>query len=86
MSSTKTQKPAGKQGRSAIADVVAREYTIHLHKRLHGVSFKKRAPKAIKEIKAFAFQSMVRTPPLKTSTLPRAVHSTLHSRRQSEAG
>jgi large subunit ribosomal protein L31e len=59
--SSKTQKPAGKQGRSAIADVVAREYTIHLHKRLHGVSFKKRAPKAIKEIKAFAFQSMVGT-------------------------
>ncbi|OIW25902.1 putative 60S ribosomal protein L31 [Coniochaeta ligniaria NRRL 30616] len=56
--SSKTQKPAGKQGRSAIADVVAREYTIHLHKRLHGVTFKKRAPKAIKEIKAFAFQSM----------------------------
>jgi ribosomal protein L31E len=27
---------------------------------LHGVSFKKRAPKAIKEIKAFAFKSMVR--------------------------
>ncbi|KAK0731317.1 ribosomal protein L31e-domain-containing protein [Lasiosphaeris hirsuta] len=56
MSSTK--KPAGKTQRSAIADVVAREYTIHLHKRLHGVSFKKRAPKAIKEIKAFAFKSM----------------------------
>ena len=27
---------------------------------LHGVTFKKRAPKAIKEIKAFATQSMVR--------------------------
>jgi hypothetical protein len=27
---------------------------------LHGVSFKKRAPKAIKEIKAFALQAMVR--------------------------
>ncbi|KJK79504.1 hypothetical protein H634G_05096 [Metarhizium anisopliae BRIP 53293] len=44
--------------RSAIADVVAREYTIHLHKRLHGVTFKKRAPRAIKEIKAFATQAM----------------------------
>ena len=32
---TKTKKPAsGKAGRSAIADVVAREYTIHLHKRV----------------------------------------------------
>jgi large subunit ribosomal protein L31e len=28
------KKPAGKQQRSAIADVVAREYTIHLHKRV----------------------------------------------------
>lgn len=53
--------PTGKKaGRSAIADVVAREYTIHLHKRLHGVTFKKRAPRAIKEIKEFAFKSMVR--------------------------
>ncbi|KAA8574955.1 hypothetical protein EYC84_004185 [Monilinia fructicola] len=57
--STSTKKPAGKTQRSAIADVVAREYTIHLHKRLHGVSFKKRAPRAIKEIKAFATLSMV---------------------------
>ncbi|KAI9047652.1 hypothetical protein LZ554_008363 [Drepanopeziza brunnea f. sp. 'monogermtubi'] len=56
--STKTKKPAGKTQRSAIADVVAREYTIHLHKRLHGVTFKKRAPRAIKEIKAFATESM----------------------------
>ncbi|KAG0160903.1 hypothetical protein PDIDSM_8435 [Penicillium digitatum] len=44
--------------RSAIADVVSREYTINLHKRCHGVSFKKRAPKAIKEIRAFAEQAM----------------------------
>ncbi len=83
-------KPAGKQ-RSAIADVVAREYTIHLHKRvrnaipsvvepaksrqterqdstnqsglqLHGVTFKKRAPRAVKEIKKFAQLAMVRCP------------------------
>ncbi|GJN70517.1 ribosomal protein L31e [Purpureocillium lilacinum] len=57
-STTKGKKPAGKPQRSAIADVVAREYTIHMHKRLHGVSFKKRAPRAIKEIKAFATQAM----------------------------
>ncbi|KAL7268168.1 60S ribosomal protein L31B [Rhizina undulata] len=49
---------APKAGRSALQDVVTREYTIHLHKRVHGVSFKKRAPKAIKEIKAFAHQAM----------------------------
>ncbi|KAG5440617.1 hypothetical protein PCK2_000327 [Pneumocystis canis] len=40
--------------RSAIADVVTRDYTIHLHKRVHGCSFKKRAPYAIKCIRQFA--------------------------------
>ncbi|KAH0489251.1 hypothetical protein TgHK011_009690 [Trichoderma gracile] len=50
-----SKKPAQ---RSAIADVVAREYTIHMHKRLHGVTFKKRAPRAIKEIKSFATKAM----------------------------
>ncbi|GAM82845.1 hypothetical protein ANO11243_008310 [Dothideomycetidae sp. 11243] len=57
-STTKTNKKSGKTGRSAIADVVAREYTIHLHKRVHGVTFKKRAPRAIKEIRAFATKAM----------------------------
>ncbi|KAF7845995.1 hypothetical protein BT93_L5682 [Corymbia citriodora subsp. variegata] len=48
----------GKKSRSAISDVVAREYTIHLHKRVHGIAFKKRAPRAIKEIKKFATIAM----------------------------
>ncbi|CEP61613.1 60S ribosomal protein eL31 LALA0_S03e06854g [Lachancea lanzarotensis] len=39
---------------AGLKDTVTREYTINLHKRLHGVSFKKRAPKAVKEIKKFA--------------------------------
>ncbi len=39
-------------------DVVTREYTINLHKRLNSTSFKKRAPKAIKEIKKFAAKHM----------------------------
>merc|ERR1711963_1349061 len=55
---TKSNKPQGKVGRSAIEDVVAREYTIHMHKRVHGVQFKKRAPRAIKEIRAFAERAM----------------------------
>merc|ERR1712130_604027 len=37
------------------------EYTIHLHKRLHTVSFKKRAPRAVKEIKKFAQKAMKTT-------------------------
>ncbi|KZF22124.1 60S ribosomal protein L31 [Xylona heveae TC161] len=54
-----TSRAAGKTGgRSAISDVVAREYTIHLHKRVHGISFKKRAPRAIKEIRSFAEKAM----------------------------
>lgn len=45
--------------KSAINQVVTRDYTIHMHKRLYGVSFKKRAPRAIKEIVAFAQKHMV---------------------------
>ena len=40
------------------ADVVTREYTIHMRKMLHGVGFKKRAPRAVKEVKAFAKKMM----------------------------
>ncbi|XP_064982135.1 large ribosomal subunit protein eL31-like [Musa acuminata AAA Group] len=39
-------------------EVITREYTINLHKRLHGCTFKKKAPKAIKEIKKFAQKAM----------------------------
>ncbi|KAG9287341.1 hypothetical protein G9A89_023712 [Geosiphon pyriformis] len=44
--------------RSAISDVVTRDYTIHLHKAIHGRSFKKRAPHAVKAIKTFAKKHM----------------------------
>ncbi|XP_065159201.1 large ribosomal subunit protein eL31 [Atheta coriaria] len=47
-----------KKGTSAINEVVTREYTVNLHKRLHGVGFKKRAPRAIKEIRKFAVKQM----------------------------
>ena len=40
------------------AEVVTRDYTINLHKRLHGVGFKKKAPRAIREIKKFAEKQM----------------------------
>ncbi|KAF7590410.1 60S ribosomal protein L31 [Aspergillus hancockii] len=53
-----TVQTTGKKQRSAIADVVSREYTINMHKRLHGVAFKKRAPRAIKEIRAFTERAM----------------------------
>lgn len=44
--------------RSALQDVVTREYTIHLHKLVHGRSFKKRAPWAVKSVVEFARKSM----------------------------
>ncbi|GLH01092.1 hypothetical protein R5R35_009204 [Gryllus longicercus] len=47
-----------KKNKSAINEVVTRDYTINLHKRLHGVGFKKKAPRAIKEIKKFAMIQM----------------------------
>ena len=41
-----------------LKDPVTREYTINLAKRLHGTTFKKRAPRAVKEVKAFAAKAM----------------------------
>jgi len=58
---SKDTKPKSKKGgktRSALADVVTREYTIHLHKRVHGRSFKKRAPWAVKSVVDFAQKAM----------------------------
>merc|ERR1712054_550112 len=42
-------------------EAVTREYTINLHKRLHGITFKKRARRAIKEIRTFAQKEMKTT-------------------------
>jgi large subunit ribosomal protein L31e len=39
-------------------EVVTREYTINLHRRLHGITFKKRAPRAVSEIRKFATKMM----------------------------
>jgi len=50
-------KGAGKKV-AAAQDVVTREYTVHLRKLLHGVGYKKRAPRAVKEVKAFAKKMM----------------------------
>lgn len=46
------------KARSALKDVVTREYTIHMHKRVHGRSFKKRAPWAVKSVVDFAQKAM----------------------------
>lgn len=39
-------------------DIVTRDYTIHLSKRIHKIQFKRRAPRAIKEIRQFAQKAM----------------------------
>mmetsp|Transcript_28216 Transcript_28216/g.39697 ORF Transcript_28216/g.39697 Transcript_28216/m.39697 type:complete len:117 (+) Transcript_28216:81-431(+) len=39
-------------------DLVTRDYTIHLSKRVHKQQFKKRAPRAVKEIRKFAEKAM----------------------------
>mmetsp|Transcript_24892 Transcript_24892/g.41617 ORF Transcript_24892/g.41617 Transcript_24892/m.41617 type:complete len:119 (-) Transcript_24892:142-498(-) len=44
--------------KSRSKDVISREYTINLHKALHGVTFKKRAPKAVSIVKKFARKMM----------------------------
>ena len=38
---------------------ISRDYTVNLHKRLHKTTFKVKAPKAIKEIVAFAKKNML---------------------------
>merc|ERR1712196_338257 len=43
---------------SARKDLVIREFTINMHKRLHSTTFKKRAPRAIRAIKKFATQML----------------------------
>merc|ERR1712020_617730 len=55
---TKMSPRAEKKSKSTMMEVVTREYTVNLHKRLHGIGFKYRAPRAIKEIKKFAEKQM----------------------------
>ncbi|XP_074242722.1 large ribosomal subunit protein eL31-like [Saimiri boliviensis] len=43
-----------KMGHSAINDVVTQEYTINIHKCIHGVGLKNYTPSALKEIQKFA--------------------------------
>ncbi|KAI0033013.1 60S ribosomal protein L31 [Vararia minispora EC-137] len=79
----KASKKSGGKTRSALQDVVTREYTIHLHKHVHGRSFKKRAPTAIKAVKAFAQKAMGTTevrldPKLNQALWARGIKSVPH--------
>merc|ERR1711963_994997 len=46
-----------KKGRKT-QEPVTRDYTVHLHKLLHKIQFKKRAPRAVREIRKFATRAM----------------------------
>ena len=55
---TKAAAPKAAPRRVRGKEVVTREYTINLHRRLHGITFKKRAPRAVSEIRKFATKMM----------------------------
>ncbi|XP_052018221.1 60S ribosomal protein L31-like [Apodemus sylvaticus] len=61
------KKGGEKKGGSAITEVVTREYTINIHKRIRGVGFKKCAPRALKEIRKLSMKEMG-TPDVRTDT------------------
>lgn len=89
---------APKQSKSAIGEIVTREYTIHLHRRVHGVQFKRRAPKAVKVVREFAHKEMgtsdVRLDPFLNKSLwsrgikgiPRRIRVRISRKRNNEEG
>ncbi|KAJ3176394.1 60S ribosomal protein L31 [Geranomyces variabilis] len=94
MAKTQDKKSAPKK--STLNEVVSREYTIHMHKHVHGTSFKKRAPKAVKVIRDFAQKTMGTTdvrldPSLNKAVWARGIKSVPHrirvrlSRRRNDA-
>merc|ERR1712055_1101775 len=60
-------KDKGAKKPAKMNEVVTREYTINIHKRIHGVGFKYRAPRAIKEVRKFA-EKMMGTPDVRIDT------------------
>mmetsp|Transcript_83412 Transcript_83412/g.241008 ORF Transcript_83412/g.241008 Transcript_83412/m.241008 type:complete len:121 (-) Transcript_83412:73-435(-) len=50
-------KVAKKSGRKT-QEPATRDYTIHLHKYMHKCQFKKRAPRAVRQIRRFAAKAM----------------------------
>jgi len=71
----KVEKKEKKTKRTALQDVVSREVTIHLHKHVHGRSFKSRAPSAIKAIRDFVHKEMGTKDVRIDATLNKAVWS-----------
>mmetsp|Transcript_77366 Transcript_77366/g.234564 ORF Transcript_77366/g.234564 Transcript_77366/m.234564 type:complete len:120 (+) Transcript_77366:87-446(+) len=43
---------------SGSKEPITRDYTVHMHKYIHKIAFKRRAPRAIREIRKFAWRAM----------------------------
>ena len=50
--------PRAKDAKKKELQPVTRDYSINLHKRLHAIQFKRRAPRAVREIRKFAQKEM----------------------------
>jgi len=50
--------PRAKEGKKKELEPVTRDYTLNMHKRLHHIQFKKRAPRSVREIIRFAQTEM----------------------------
>eukprot|EP00049_Salpingoeca_infusionum_P016916 m.351167 g.351167 ORF g.351167 m.351167 type:complete len:123 (+) comp16185_c0_seq1:51-419(+) len=69
------RKRGEKKEKKEIGEETTQEFTINLHKRIHGFGFKKRAPRAVKEIKKFASKAMNTSDVRLDSTLNKFVWS-----------
>lgn len=54
----RTNSRTRKHGKSTMKETVTREYSLNIHKKVHGIGFKKRVPRAIKVLKKFAIKEM----------------------------
>ena len=50
--------PKARSGAKQEMQPACRDYTLNMHKMLHGIQFKKRAPRAIRDIRRFAQKEM----------------------------
>ena len=57
----------GEKKKKVTNEVITKECTINVHKRIHGIGFKKRAPRAIKAVRQFA-EKMMGTPDVRIDT------------------
>lgn len=53
--------------KSTLDEVITREYTIHLHKLVHGKCFRRKASRAVSEVRRFA-QKQMGTPDVRIDT------------------